>query len=161
MALPSYSISQPPATRRGFTLLEVLVVLAIVGVIVSLTLFFTPQHYGRAALETERQALLLALQQARHQAQMNVAGEPHGVAIAPAGYAGYVIFVGDSFEVSDVEQQTRVPLPPSISISTPATEIIFKPLSGESTADAVVTLQSKATGGVGSINVLTNGYVGW
>ena len=146
--------------RRGFTLLEVLIVLMLVSTIVSLSLFFTLGEYRRAALRAESDTVVTILQSARTAAMNNVGGSvPQGLAFFPVGYAGYVLFRGATFTASDPATREFTPLsyPVTFEVGSPA-EVVFAPLAGTTTAATIVLIDPE-TAGSSSIAINYEGLI--
>ena len=62
----------------------------------------------------------------------NISQEPHGVAIHPDGYDGYVAFIGTDYAHSEVSTSIKIPETYHVSLdaSSPQ-EIVFSQLSGD------------------------------
>lgn len=145
--------------RFGFTFIEVLVVLAMLAIIASITLFFSLNFYQRELLASERSLLISILQTARAKAMQNVAGMPHGVAINPANTHQYVVFVADSYEKAEKSTSLIIPYSPNIQFasSTPET-IIFSQLSGQANYEGMIILKGGFLSG--SSTIITINYEG-
>jgi prepilin-type N-terminal cleavage/methylation domain-containing protein len=116
----------------GFTLIEVLVVLGIVSVLLSSTLFFNFDTYRGDAFRAEGKILQSLLQTARADAMNNIGQQPHGVALHPDGYNGYVIFEGEDYAHADIHTLVQIPESYHISLSLDSPhEIVFSQLSGD------------------------------
>ena len=94
---------------QGFSLIEIVVVMAIMTIVLSCWLFFSSDTYQRSAFLAERDLLITALQIARADAQNNIHQKPHGVAILPPTYDGYVIFEGVDYEQRDTTSEIFIP----------------------------------------------------
>jgi prepilin-type N-terminal cleavage/methylation domain-containing protein len=127
--------------QRGFSLVEVIVVLALLSIICGSTLFFTSSTYQRTAFLSERDSLLSVLQTARGRALNNSNQTNHGVALYPSSYMGYVLFEGDTYVNSNPSFHTFVPAlyPVTIDPSSPK-EIVFEQLSGSASYSGYVIL---------------------
>lgn len=146
--------------NSGFTLIEALVVLSLVSILASLTLFFDMSQYARGALHSEERLLMSSLIHARTNAQNNVHGIPHGVALHPNGNPEYVIFEGASFLDSNPDTQRSIPSSFALSTSTPD-EIVFEQLSGDANVDAEIVLIDESRNARGSFSVNHEGKIGW
>ena len=107
-------------------------VLGLLTFVLGSTLFFDINSYRVDAFRAERTNLVTALQTARADALNNINQSKHGVVINPAGYAGYIIFEGDTFTASD--QATRIAIPASYGVtlaSSSLSEVVFSQLSGD------------------------------
>jgi prepilin-type N-terminal cleavage/methylation domain-containing protein len=126
----------------GFTLFEVLIVMSMMSIIASATMFFSYHFYKQEILVAEKANLIVLLQSARALAMQNIGQQPHGVAIDPEGYVGYVAFSGDSFEASDETYRTFVPRSSLIAFSENSPpQILFYQLSGQTDNNVTFMLQ--------------------
>jgi prepilin-type N-terminal cleavage/methylation domain-containing protein len=141
MVLHKTYISKVSVVHSGFSLIEVLVVLALLGMVLGSTLFFSSDTYQRTAFLAEKDNVLVALQTARGKALNNSNEQPHGVALYPAGYNGYVIFVGATFVSANASLNTYIPAsyPVTLEVSSPQ-EIVFEQLSGNASYNGQVIL---------------------
>ena len=142
MALQNISISNIKRTC-GFTLLEMLIVLALVSSIASLTLFFGIGEYMQQSGETEVARLRTTLERVRNKALYGVDGLPHGVVLAPGSYAGYVVFTGVSYEASNPATREYVGFTyPLQFVGEGVSEIIFSTLAGTTTPTTITISDS-------------------
>lgn len=153
MALPKISQNNI-VTTLGFTLMEVLLVLAMLTIIASVTMIFSMSMYQSSLLAAERSSLVSVLQTARAHSMQNKLGLAAGVAFDPTGFDGYVLFEGGDFVTSDIN--TRVPVAHQINISVvlgaPA-QIVFTQLSGEASYDGGIILQDTSRNASTSIAI--------
>ncbi len=113
--------------NRGLTLIEILIVSAIVGLILSFGLTIDLNSYKGDAFNTEVQTIVSILERARSQAMSNISDTNHGVCyIKP----NYIIFTGDTCTTVDSE---LIPANNDIA-SNPSTffpnQIVFTRLNG-------------------------------
>lgn len=160
MVLPKIYTSNKSASG-GFSLLEVLLVLAMLGIIAGSTILFSLGSYQSTLLQSERNTIVLQLQTARAEALQNKNNQPHGVAFNPVGYAGYVLFSGVSFATSDSATHIRVPQRAGIVLATSTPpEIIFTQLSGQTNFTGTITLlDSMRTSASTSITINYEGAI--
>ncbi len=137
--------------------------LAIVGTLLSGTLFFTNNYYRDMSLQNERRLLISLLYTARADAMNNINEMPHGVAFFPAGFSGYVLFSGNDYDLSNPSTRKMIPTSyPVILETTSPAFITFDQLSGDANYDGELVLidnnRSNATTGI-TINYA--GKIGW
>lgn len=163
MALRKTYIPNSVKLKSGFSLTEVLLVLAIVGVLLSGTLFFTNNYYRDIALQNERQFLISLLYTARADAMNNIDGLPHGVAFFPAGFSGYVLFSGNDYESSDISTRKMTPLSYPVTLAAAApTFITFKQLSGDASFNGeLVLIDTNRPHATTGITTNYAGKIGW
>ncbi len=109
----------------GFTIIELLVVMGILGMLASLGLLVSLDFYRSYAFNSERDTVIVLLQKARSQSLANINQLPHGVHFEPSGYT---LFQGAVYKAGDV---TNTVFPADSHIAnTGITNIIFEQLSG-------------------------------
>src|ERR1044072_4262622 len=74
MALHSISIR-----NRGFTLIEILITIGLIGLIAALGLFISLNFYKNYSFRSERNVIVSILQKARSQSMDNIDEQRHGV----------------------------------------------------------------------------------
>ncbi len=147
--------------EKGFTLMEMLVVIGLVGVIATMSLFIDINSFRGDAFRSEVNNLGLALQTARADALNNIDQEQHGVAINPAGYEGYVIFEGNSYDERDSskDEDTKSSYEVTFSPTSP-TEITFEQLSGDA-EDTDITMIDPNRNITAVISINHEGKISW
>ncbi len=128
MVLPRIYINNQNA---GFTLIEVLMVLAMLGIIASATVLFSISFFESELIYNEERTLVNLLHTARSRAMQNQEGTAHGLAIDPLGVNEYVLFSGSSFVGADPTLLQSIPRANNFTVATNSLkEIIFSQLSG-------------------------------
>jgi prepilin-type N-terminal cleavage/methylation domain-containing protein len=125
--------------NKGFTLMEMLVVIGIVAMFAVMSLFLDMNNYRGDAFRSEQSVLGMALQTARADALNNINQKRHGVAIHPSGYDGYIIFEGNSYTEVGRDTTKDIEIKSSYNVTftlTSPTEIVFDQLSGNIIAGA-------------------------
>lgn len=116
--------------NSGFTLVEILVVLAIVGVIFLAGAFVDLNSLHREILTTEQTILVSLLESARNRAMNNLEHSKHGIHIDEDFF---VLFVGSDYTPEDnLNEKTK--RNKNISITTVPeniNEVIFDQISGD------------------------------
>ncbi len=147
-------------SQKGFTLIEIVTVMAMIVIISSLSIIVGLDAYRSFVFRTERNTLVMVLQVARSQAINNVClgsgcsdGKPHGVEIQPSQY---VIFQGSPYNQNDPLNQAF----PATSLVTHsgATEVDFTRLSGTSTAQSIALSDGTHSD---TITVNSEGRIDW
>lgn len=85
-------------TRRGFTLLEFMLAIAIFSVLVAISIVVAFNAIARMNLRSSETALVQMIRRAQTQAQQNVDGKKWGVHLVDAaGVKTIVLFAGDAY----------------------------------------------------------------
>ena len=137
-------------------------VLGLVTILLGSTLFFDVTSYRAQSFRAERNNLVVALQTARADSLNNINQSKHGVAINPGGYAGYVLFEGDSFAASN--PATRVSIAASYPVtlaSTSPQEVVFAQLSGDTGFSGQLLLTDVERQATSAIVINYEGKIGW
>ena len=155
----------------GFTLMEVIIVVGLIGMIFGLTAFVSINSYRGSSFRNERDALIGVLGRARNQAMNNTClggctdSKPHGVHIT---VNDYTIFQGATYNSADPLNEV-IKKDSSISIqglgTTSFTDVIFTQLSGDiSTLPSGIwdlTLINVTTGQNSKITTASYGQITW
>lgn len=143
-------------SSRGFTLIEILVVVAIIGIIVSLAATADLNTLKGDTFRAEESTIVSMLTLARSRAMNNMFETSHGVCyVAP----NYVIFQGST---CDSAASTSELTPANISIASNGSTIfpafVFNRLTGNTTNGVI-----HITDGVKSADIILNneGTINW
>lgn len=142
--------------HRGFTLVEILVTLAILVTILAIGAFANINLFRQEQVLKEEMILVSTLQKARSRAMNNVEQTKHGVHIEnELDY--YFIFKGDTYNPNDSTNE-KIPREEKIILSG-LTNIVFKQLSGNAN-EGNITLTD--TGGKQKTIIISeNGLIDW
>lgn len=160
------------STPRGFTLIELVIVVGLLAIIGSFTLVLSFNSYKGYLYRTDRDVLVAALQHARALAIGNVCsgtttnctdGRAHGVAIRPVDHPeSYVIFQGPSYANRDQAVDSELDSAPTTVFpgGTDLSEVVFKQLSGSATTSGTITMTDDA-GRSSVITIGPDGQISW
>lgn len=137
---------------RGFTIIEVIVVLGILGILLVATAPVAWEFYQGIDLKSEYQNYKSYLNLARAYAMANKNASAHGVFF---DNYGATIFQGTSFASRDATRDQSFPKSPLTTVSG-ATEINFAALSGKTSAASIMLSNSR---GSLTININIHGKI--
>ena len=120
------------SSEQAFTLTEILVVLALLGVLATFTLFISLDYYRSATLRSERDTVVTILEKARSQSMNNIDQSPHGLHITTSSY---ILFEGSTW--ASRAQALDISFPVSGGVTATGNDIIFSQLSGATTAATI------------------------
>jgi len=163
MELPkiSKSIKDLQNKNFGFTLIEILIVVAILSIIMGLGLFFSIDSYKGYIFLSERDNIVNVLEKARNRALINQYGVPHGVCYDDKE-SEYILFGGAVFDAFDERNEnisgSKIVQISGFPLCGSGNEILFSELSAE-TSDNQINL----TGGRKDFNITINkeGGINW
>ncbi len=150
-------------TNRGFTLIEILVVMGIVGILFVAGSFMDIGSIGRSLRASEHATLISILQTARGRAMNNIYASAHGVHVEDDEY---VLF--REFPYSESESTNEAfPRNENVTISATANlldaddeiEVVFEQLSGEPENTGDITVEDTVP--PKEIRILANGLIDW
>lgn len=142
--------------NKGFTLIEIIVVIAILTGLMGLGLFMSMDSYRAYLSRSERDTVVSLLERARSHAMANIYQTPWGVCyISP----NYIIFRGTTCTAGAATNEAT-PANPGVAISglDSTSPIVFSQLSG-STAGGVVIVTEQ--GRVSTITINYEGTIIW
>ena len=153
-------------SQSGITLIEIIVVMALITMMATLTLATSMDSFRGYSYRNERDAIVNSLQRARSQAISNIClgtcttGMPHGVHF---NANSYTIFQGIDYASRDIIADEIIRMNPAISATGP-TDIIFAELSGDVTATpagALDLIVKDTTGHTSTITLNSEGQIKW
>lgn len=122
---------------RSFTLLEILIVVAIIIFLVVLTLPFGIRFYRIQQLDTTTDEVIQALRRAQLKA-MSQADYSFGVYVGSGRTGQYVLFRGNSY--AECEDEEIFDIVDDISFGGGITEVVFTKLEGTPKVPGNITL---------------------
>jgi len=131
-------------SERGFTLMEIVIGVAVVVIISSIALTVLRSFDENQALSKERSNAVSLLEKARQLTLFSKDAFQYGVHFDTEEI---VLFKGTSYSASDPENSlTRLHskvLISGINLTGGGSDVVFKRLSGETSEDGTITLQNK------------------
>ncbi len=157
---------------RGFTLLEIIVVIALITFIAGFAMIVSLDDYRGFSFRNERDVVVAVLQKARSQAMNNMCFEATGVTCtdgkAHGAYFGndgeYVIFQGNSYATRDTAVDEVIEAENAAADTSGFTEVVFERLSGDATTNPSGTRTLTITDDRGRTSVFTveaSGRIWW
>ena len=140
--------------KKGFSLIEVLIVLGVVGVIASIGTIFSMGSVSRSYALSERDLLVGLLTQTRAKALANVHESAHSLHVATSTY---VLYEGTTFSATN-PTNTHVPKVSKAAMSGLDT-VSFLPMTADVVSSGVITV----VGGSQSYTIEINavGRINW
>lgn len=133
---------------RAFTLIEVLIVVALLSAAASFSVLMGTDTIGRSVAIGERDLAVTFLETARTSALANVDESPHGLHIDSTSF---VLFAGGTYNPSDLEN--RVYERESSVTVVGASDIVFNQLSGNvDTGAGTITFSDSAQSATLEVN---------
>ncbi len=140
---------------RGFTLVEVMVVVAIVAVLAFLAAALSASSYTKTQLSVETDDLILVLRRAQSR---TVAGYQDGTWGIHLTGTGYTLFKGTTYAGRDTAYDEAHTYPPTIT-GTGLTDVIFDFRTGKTSNTGTITLTLSVDGTTGTVSVNSNGRI--
>jgi prepilin-type N-terminal cleavage/methylation domain-containing protein len=147
--------SRTSSLASAFTLIEVLVVIALLGVVASFSVLMGTDALARATAHSERDLVVTLLEGARARSLANIDETPHGLHIDASSY---IVFMGSAYSAGDPDNEST-PKDSAVTVSGP-TDIIFDPLSGNVGTGEGTLLFADGTSEA-SIDINEQGRIDW
>lgn len=141
---------------KGFTLVEILVTLAILTTILAIGAFANINLFRQEQVLREQMILVSVLQKARNKAMNNIDQDKHSVHIEN-GNSFYVIFTGDNYEQNNTTNEL-IPRENKIILSG-LQNVTFDQLSGNANEGEI--LLTDLGGKIKKITITKNGLINW
>lgn len=124
---------------KGFTLIEILLVIAIIVILAAILVPLGLDFYKRQQLQAHSQQILQTLRRAQLKAMAVEEDSSFGVYITNDGY---ILFKGISYLNRDPQYDEIFELPSIITINDPPKEIVFSKLEGKPSLIGDIVLNS-------------------
>lgn len=167
---------------KGFTLIEIIIVMSIIVILGGLGLFYGFDNLWRQSFRSNRDSLISALERARAESISNIClgencteGKSHGVYIDQDNKR-YIIFQGDHYKLRDPDDIDQdVVIKADYDITYPdVREVVFERLSGDiiriddeeinfnsEPKDWEMSLKDNVTGNTSIIGLNIEGQISW
>lgn len=146
--------------KRGFTLIEVLVVLAIMTIILTIIISGFTVFQNTQALDKNSETVAEVLQTARVQTLSSKNASQYGVHI---GSTSLTLFSGSTYVPGAPDSQNYPLLGSdsalSLSLTGGGTDIVFNRLTGETAEDGTITVSSPLSNRVRTITIYKTGLI--
>jgi Tfp pilus assembly protein FimT len=151
--------------NRGFTLLEVLIIIGLIVIVGAFGLIVSIDSYRSFHFHNERDTVVAVLEKARSQAINNMCfgagctdGKAHGVHFDHAGH--YTIFQGDTYASRDEDIDETIDAKDAAATVTGTTDVVFGKLSGDVTTPGTMTV-TDVNGKTSVVTIDASGRVWW
>jgi prepilin-type N-terminal cleavage/methylation domain-containing protein len=143
-------------TYSGFSVLEVLVSLAILGLLLSVSLVSFASFSRRDAVSASAAAIGQALRDARARTLASVGGSQYGVKVDGDRFT---FFQGSTFSSSTPTNNTFM-YPSGIRVTSSLSTLVFERVTGNASASGTISVyQSSAENVVKRVRIQTTGLV--
>lgn len=138
-------------SRAGFTLVEVLVVIAVSAVVLGLTVPTSLRFYQNQLVDDTARTLKDTLRRARAYSSAIRNGASYGVKILPGSF---VLFQGASYSSRVASEDEAIMYPSNITVTGTVSEFDFSKLYATSTASTTIQI----FGDAGTVVIGVNAY---
>ena len=144
---------------RGFTLVEIVIVLSILGIIVAMSTIALRDMYRNSALKTSTHAVYRAFTDARNNTLASVKDTVYGVMV---GTSSVTRFKGPTFVVGSSTNQVTffdAGVTATGSIVTNGTPVVFTRLTGEPSIIGAILIRDNTGTATNTLNIYASGLV--
>lgn len=124
----------------GFTIVEILVVVAIIVLLAGLALLGLTSLRDRLALEDATSSLVFHLEESKTRAVAGRGGVSHGIHFADDGYAQFAGAVYDEDDVTNILHELDPRLEMTTDILAGETAVVFSRITGATDAPVTLTI---------------------
>lgn len=126
---------------KGLTVIELVIIIALVPVFFSLLSYGFLDFYFRHLLNSEKNTLVDLLLKARHRALVNYLQKPHGVSWRDSHR--YLLFVGSSSQERLSQYDEYFAKSSLVEINAPLSEVVFYPLFLKTNASGTIIISTQ------------------
>ena len=140
-------------TARGFTIVEILVVLVIMGIIVTIVQSSFSRLNSSQALNTEADGVLSMVERARARSVSSENASEYGIRFASTSvtlFAGKIYGASSTNEIKNLNSNVRIS---NINLTGGVSDVYFNRLSGKPSATGTVALS--LVGGASTTKTIT------
>ncbi len=149
----AFNLKQTDQTKRGFTLVETLISISIIGVLTGLSFTAFATFARKEALDANAAALAAGLRDARARTIASVGGMQHGIQIETGRF---IIFQGSSYS-STATSNVSFDWSSSVKATSSLSSIVFEKVTGNSSASGTIDLYLVPTPTVKRSVIIQNG----
>jgi prepilin-type N-terminal cleavage/methylation domain-containing protein len=146
--------------RKGFTLVEILVVVAIMTILAAIVLGSFRAFRSAQGLEKDTELIVEVLRQARSQTLTSQNGSSYGVYFASSTIA---LFAGTTYNASDTSNQNFFLINKDVVLDLNLTgesrSIVFNRLTGETVHNGTIIISSPSSSKTKTITVYKTGLI--
>jgi prepilin-type N-terminal cleavage/methylation domain-containing protein len=146
--------------KRGFTLIEILVVIVIMAILVTIVLSVFPKFNKSQALDKDAETIVQILRQARSQTLSSKNATQYGVHF---GSSAATLFSGSTYSSSASDNQVFTLQTSDLIVSTGLTgggsDVIFIRLSGETSQYGTITVSSPTLSTTRTVTIYKTGVI--
>lgn len=148
-------LHRPWGTKKGFTLIELTIAIALVTIFIGFGLFVSMDFYRRYSFYADQGTLVSIIRRAREYSLVNLRGTPHGIKITDNNY---IIFSGSSYIERDSLYDEVIQKSPNIMTSG-IDEVVFSQKIATSTASGTITISNSILSR--NIEINYEGRINW
>ncbi len=146
--------------KKGFTLLELIIAMAILAVISVIVLSTLQSFNNNQALDKDTQAVVAYLDEAKNKTIASKNAAQYGVRMASSSVT---LFKGSSYNAADTENQTytfnSVILINTLSLQGGGSDVVFMRLTGETSQNGTITLSSIRASSIRTVTIYKTGAI--
>jgi prepilin-type N-terminal cleavage/methylation domain-containing protein len=144
----------PNSAHRGYTFIELLIVLAIIGIIMAVTIPSFSKFRQNSALNADTMNVITLINRARLLSVSSKADSQYGIYLSSTSS---ILFAGTTFASSPVATRETYALSNGVSMTGTASEIVFAKVTGVPSVSATTTILVTGTTSSTTVLILPTG----